>query len=296
MAWVSSSIPDQTGRVVVITGANSGIGLEAAKVLSRKGAHVVMACRNVDKGVAAQRAVGGSSEVRKLDLADLASVHAFADDLEGDVDVLVDNGGVMAPPLQRTVDGFESQLGTNVMGHAALTALLLPRVTDRVVWLSSAMHRFGHIDLADLNWEHRRYRRWPAYGQSKLADLMLAYELQRRLTLAGSSVRSVAAHPGYSSTNLQRNMGGRFTAPLQNLVARAGFLVQTAEAGAWPTLYAATTPDLVGGSYVGPSGPGEMTGAPHLVGSSDASHDAAVGRALFDQVEELAGVSFGLPA
>ncbi len=127
MGWVSSSIPDQSGRVVVITGANSGIGLEAAKALSRKGAHVVMACRNVDKGSAAQRAVGGSSEVRRLDLADLSSVHAFVDGLEGTVDVLVDNGGVMAPPLQRTVDGFESQLGTNVMGHAALTALLLPR-------------------------------------------------------------------------------------------------------------------------------------------------------------------------
>ena len=296
MGWVSSSIPDQSGRVVVITGANSGIGLEAAKALSRKGAHVVMACRNVDKGSAAQRAVGGSSEVRRLDLADLSSVHAFVDGLEGTVDVLVDNGGVMAPPLQRTVDGFESQLGTNVMGHAALTALLLPRVTDRIVWLSSMMHRFGHIDLADLNWEHRRYRRWPAYGQSKLAVLMLAYELQRRLTLAGSSVRSVAAHPGYSSTNLQRNVGGRLTSPLQNLAARTGFFVQTAEAGARPTLYAATRPDLVGGSYVGPSGPGEMTGAPHLVSSSDASHDAAVGRALFDQVEELAGVSFGLPA
>lgn len=296
MVWVTGSIPDQTGRVVVITGANSGIGLEAAKVLCREGAHVILACRSVEKGETAQRVVGGSSEVRRLDLADLASVHAFADGLDGSVDVLVDNGGVMAPPLQRTVDGFESQLGTNVMGHVALTALLLPRLTDRVVWLSSGMHRFGHIDLADLNWEHRRYRRWPAYGQSKLADLMLAYELQRRLTLAGSSVRSVAAHPGYSSTNLQRNMGGRLTSPLQNLVARTGFLVQTAEAGAWPTLYAATMPDLVGGSYVGPSGPGEMTGAPHLVGSSDASRDAAVGRSLFDQVEELAGVSFGLPA
>lgn len=296
MTWTTGAIPDQTGRVVVITGANSGIGLEAAKVLSAKGAHVIMACRNVDKGEAAQRQVGGSSEVRRLDLADLASVDAFAEGLEGGVDVLVDNGGVMAPPLQRTVDGFESQLGTNVMGHAALTARLLPRLTDRVVWLSSAMHQFGHIDLADLNWEHRRYRRWPAYGQSKLADLMLAFELQRRLTIAGSTVRSVAAHPGYSSTNLQRNMGGRLIAPLQNLVARAGLLIQTAEAGAWPTLYAATVPDLVGGSYVGPSGPGELTGPPRLVGSSEASRDTAVGRALFDQVEELVGVSFGLPA
>jgi len=200
----------------------------------------------------------------------------------------------MAPPLARTVDGFESQFGTNVVGHAALTALLLPRLTDRVVWLSSMMHRFGRIDLADLNWEHRRYSRWPAYGQSKLADLMLALELQRRLTAQGSPVRSVAAHPGYSSTNLQRNMGGRLVKPLQDLVARTGLFVQTAEAGAWPTLYAATAPDLPGGSYVGPSGPGEMTGPPHLVESSGASRDATVGRALFDRVEEMAGVSFGL--
>ncbi|MDQ2757607.1 MAG: oxidoreductase [Actinomycetota bacterium] len=295
--WTPSTVPDQSGRTVVITGANSGIGLEAAKVLSRNGARVVMACRNLDRAQAAQREVGGASEVAQLDLADLASVHAFADSLDGgngSVDVLIDNAGVMAPPLSRTVDGFESQLGTNVIGHAALTALLLPRVTDRVVWLSSQAHRMGSIDLADLNWEHRAYRRWPAYGQSKLADLMLAYELQRRLTLAGSSLRSVAAHPGYSSTNLQNNMGGSFVKPLQDLVAKAGIFIQTAEAGAWPTLMAATDPDLPGGSYVGPSGPLEMTGAPHTVGSSSASRDAAVQKALFDQVEERAGVSFGL--
>ncbi len=295
--WTPSTVPDQTGRTIVLTGANSGIGLEAAKVLSRKGARVVMACRDPDRAQAAQREVGGASEVAQLDLADLASVHAFASGLDGGtgpVDVLIDNAGVMAPPLSRTVDGFESQLGTNVIGHAALTALLLPRLTDRVVWLSSQAHRMGSIDLADLNWEHRAYRRWPAYGQSKLADLMLAYELQRRLTLAGSSVRSVAAHPGYSSTNLQKNMGASIVKPLQDLVARAGIFIQTAEAGAWPTLMAATDPDLPGGSYVGPSGPGEMTGAPHLVGSSGASRDAAVQKALFAQVEERAGVSFGL--
>ncbi len=295
--WSPTPVPDQSGRTIVITGANSGIGLEAAKVLSHKGARVVMACRNPGKAQAAQREVGGASEVAQLDLADLASVHAFADGLDGgtgSIDVLVDNAGVMAPPLSRTVNGFESQLGTNVIGHAALTALLLPRVTDRVVWLSSQAHRMGSIDLADLNWEHRAYRRWPAYGQSKLADLMLAYELQRRLTLAGSPVRSVAAHPGYSSTNLQKGMGGSFLKPLQDLVAKAGIFVQTAEAGAWPTLMAATDPDLPGGSYVGPSGPGEMTGGPRLVGSSAASRDAGVQQALFDQVEERSGVSFGL--
>ncbi len=242
--------------------------------------------------------MGGASEVRLLDLADLASVREFADGLAGDVDVLVLNAGVMAPPLSRTVDGFESQLGTNVVGHAALAARLLPQVTDRVVWLSSQAHRIGAIDLADLNWEHRRYRAWSAYGQSKLADLMLAYELQRRLTLAGSGVRSLAAHPGYSSTNLQRHAAGplsRVVGTVQDLVARTGVGIQSAEAGAWPTLMAATDPDLPGGTYVGPGGPGEMTGAPRVVGSSDASHDEAVQRALFDQVEELAGVTFGLP-
>jgi len=295
--WTPGTVPDQSGRTFVITGANSGIGLEAAKVLSGKGARVVMACRDPDKALSAQREVGGASEVAQLDLADLASVRTFAAGLDGgtgSVDVLIDNAGVMAPPLSRTADGFESQLGTNVIGHAALTALLLPRLTDRVVWLSSQAHRMGSIDLADLNWEHRAYRRWPAYGQSKLADLMLAYELQRRLTLAGSPVRSVAAHPGYSSTNLQKNMGASIIKPFQDLVARAGLFIQTAEAGAWPTLMTATDPDLPGGSYVGPSGPGEMTGAPHLVGSSGASRDAAVQKALFDQVEERAGVSFGL--
>ena len=292
--WSVEDVPDQTGRTILVTGANSGIGLEAAKVLSGKGARVLMACRNTGKGREAQREVGGASEVLRLDLADLASVEAFAGALVGEVDVLVNNAGVMGPPLSRTVDGFESQLGTNVIGHAALTARLLPQLTDRVVWLSSMMHRMGSIDLADLNWEHRRYHRWPAYGQSKLADLMLAYELQRRLGLAGSTVRSVAAHPGYSSTNLQRNLGGRLVKPLQDLVARAGIGIQSAAAGAWPTLLAATDPDLPGGSYVGPSGPGEMTGAPTLVGSSGASRDAPVMRALFDQVEELSGVSFGL--
>ncbi|GAA1898514.1 oxidoreductase [Lapillicoccus jejuensis] len=297
-SWSIDAVPDQTGRTVVVTGANSGIGLEASKVLSGRGARVVLACRDPRRGEVAREQVGGAAEVRALDLADLASVRDFADGLDGEVDVLVLNAGVMAPPLSRTVDGFESQLGTNVVGHAALTARLLPQVTDRVVWLSSMMHRFGSIDLADLNWEHRRYRRWSAYGQSKLADLMLAYELQRRLTLAGSSVRSVAAHPGYSSTNLQQHAAGpfaRLNKGLQDLVARTGIGIQSAEAGAWPTLMAATDPDLPGGSYVGPGGPAEMTGAPRVVGSTDASHDAAVQNALFDQVEELAGVTFGLP-
>ncbi|MDQ2781954.1 MAG: SDR family NAD(P)-dependent oxidoreductase, partial [Actinomycetota bacterium] len=207
MPWSSSETPDQSGRTFVITGSNSGIGLEAAKVLSRKGAHVVMACRNLEKAQQARAEVGGTAEVRHLDTASLESVHAFADGLDGEVDVLVNNAGIMAVPQARTTDGFESQLGTNFLGHFALTGLLLPRVTDRVVTLSSGAHRMGRINLEDPNWENRRYRRWSAYGQSKLADLMFAYELQRRLLLAGSSVRSIAAHPGYAATNLQASMG-----------------------------------------------------------------------------------------
>ena len=203
MVWRLADMPDQTGRVFVVTGANSGIGLEASKALARKGARVVMACRNLEKAEAARVEIGDGAEVRELDLGSLASVRAFASAWEGRIDVLVNNAGIMAVPFARTVDGFESHLGTNFLGPFALTGLLLPQVTDRVVTLSSGVHRMGRIDLADPSFERRRYQRWTAYGQSKLADLMFAYELQRRLLLAGSSLRSIAAHPGYAATNLQ---------------------------------------------------------------------------------------------
>lgn len=256
MSWSPSDIPDQTGRVHVVTGANSGIGLEAAKLLAAKGAHVVMGCRSRERGEAARAMVGGSAEVRELDLSDLSSVATFARDLDGSVDVLVNNAGVMAVPLSRTREGFESQLGTNFLGHFALTALLMPRISDRVVSLSSVMHRVGRINLTDPNFQRRRYNPWTAYGQSKLADLMFAYELQRRLLLAGSPVRSMAAHPGYSSTNLQSHLDRQWTRRAQDALARMSLFVQSAEAGAGPTLYAATAPDVPGGSYVGPPGRG----------------------------------------
>ncbi|MEO7235027.1 MAG: oxidoreductase [Lapillicoccus sp.] len=294
MGWSAADIPSQEGRVVVVTGANSGIGLEAAKVLSRKGAHVVMACRNLDKGERARTEVGGSAEVRHLDLASLASVREFAAAVEGRIDVLVNNAGVMAPPLARTQDGFESQFGSNFLGPFALTGLLLPQITDRVVTVSSVAHRSGSIDLRDPNWERRRYRRWAAYGQSKLADLMFAYELQRRLLLAGSTVRSMAAHPGYASTNLQRYLPGP-AASFQSVLERVN-LAQPAAAGALPTLYAATAPDLFGGAYVGPSGPFESAGLPTIVGSSKASRDLDVQRGLWDLGVRLTGVDPGLPA
>lgn len=292
MGWTLADMPDQTGRVFVITGANSGIGLEAAKTLSRKGAHIVMACRNLDKAERARVEVGGDAEVRHLDTASLQSVHEFASGLDGGIDVLVNNAGIMAVPMALSVDGFESQLATNFLGHFALTGLLLPQVADRVVTLSSAAHRMGRINLGDPNYEHRRYARWPAYGQSKLADLMFAYELQRRLLLAGSSVRSVAAHPGYAATNLQANLG-RVAVGAQNLLEKVG-VVQSAAGGAEPTLYAATAPDLPGGSFVGPSGPGEVAGPPRIVGSSPASRDLEVQRGLWDLAVRLTGVDPGL--
>jgi NAD(P)-dependent dehydrogenase (short-subunit alcohol dehydrogenase family) len=293
MVWRLSDMPDQSGRVFVITGATSGIGLEAAKALGRNGARVVMASRNLAKAEALRPEVGDAAEVRELDLGSLASVRAFAGAWEGPIDVLVNNAGIMAVPFGRTVDGFESQFGTNFLGHFALTGLLLPRVTDRVVTLSSGVHRMGRIDLRDPNFERRRYQRWIAYGQSKLADLMFAYELQRRLLLAGSTVRSIAAHPGYAATNLQANLG-RVALTTRGWMQRVG-LVQNAADGALPTLYAATAPDLPGGSYVGPSGPFEQTGPPRIVGSSAASRDLDSQYALWELAIRLTGVDPGLP-
>jgi NAD(P)-dependent dehydrogenase (short-subunit alcohol dehydrogenase family) len=288
--WTADDVPDQTGRTIVVTGANSGLGAAAAEVLARRGATVVLACRNTAKGEAAAARMTGAVTVRKLDLADLASVREFAAATPR-LDVLVNNAGVMAVPLQRTADGFEMQLGTNFLGHFALTGLLLPRITDRVVTVSSPAHRPGRIDLADLNWETRRYRPWLAYCQSKLADLMFAYELDRRLRARGSAVRSVAAHPGYAATGLQAHTGSRFMDGLMAVGNR--LFAQSAAAGALPTLYAATMPDVVGGEYFGPSGPGEMRGYPRRVGSSKASRDGTVASRLWERATELTGVDFG---
>jgi NAD(P)-dependent dehydrogenase (short-subunit alcohol dehydrogenase family) len=231
----------------------------------------------------------GSTEVRELDLSDLASIHAFADGWDGDVDVLVNNAGVMATPETRTKDGFELQIGTNHLGHFALTNLLLPRIRDRVVTISSGAHRMGKIRLHDLNWEEGDYQRWPAYGQSKLANLLFTMELQRRLTEVDSDVRAVAAHPGWAATNLQQHTGSW----LQNTIMQIGnkVIAQSDSAGALPTLYAATE-DIVGGSYVGPNGFREGRGHPTLVGRSAAASDAGTAEKLWTLSEELTGVSF----
>jgi NAD(P)-dependent dehydrogenase (short-subunit alcohol dehydrogenase family) len=291
--WSTTDIPDQTGRSVIVTGANSGIGRAAAGALSRAGARVVLAVRDVEKGKAAAAAMPGETEVRRLDLASLASIREFAAGWEGDLDLLINNAGVMVPPFTRTEDGFELQFGTNHLGHFALTNLLLGHVTGRVVTVSSTGHRMGRIDFDDLNWERRPYKAWRAYGQSKLANLLFTAELQRRLTAAGSSVLATAAHPGYASTNLQFHSGRR----VLDIVSVVGnrVLAQDEDGGALPTLYAATAA-IPGDSFAGPGGFMEQRGAPKLVGRTDAAKDAGVARRLWAVSEELTGASFPLGA
>ncbi|WP_129839976.1 oxidoreductase [Streptomyces sp. RFCAC02] len=286
----ASDIPAMTGRTVVVTGANSGIGRIAARELAARGARVVLAVRSPEKGRAAAASMTGDVEVRRLDLADLASVRAFAEDFTDPFDILINNAGIMTPPLFRTADGFESQFGTNHLGHFALTNLLLPRVRQRVVTLSSTGHRTGAIDFDDLNWERKRYRAMPAYAQSKLANLLFTSELQRRLTEAGSPVIATAAHPGLAATNLLKTDKRR---PVRDFARRtaAGLLAQSDEAGALPTLYAAVA-DIPGDSYVGPDGFLEGRGAPELVGRSARAKDTGVARRLWDVSEELTGVTF----
>ncbi|MGW3986992.1 oxidoreductase [Streptomyces sp. NPDC004830] len=286
-------LPDLSGRTAVVTGANSGIGLTTADALARAGAHVVLAVRDTDRGRAAAASVRGSTEVRRLDLADLASVRAFAESWRDPLHLLVNNAGVMMLPRQRTRDGFEMQFGTNHLGHFALTNLLLPHITGRVVTVSSGAHRWGRarIDFDDLDLASR-YTPQRAYARSKLANLLFTLELQRRLTASGSAVRALAAHPGYASTNLQQGTANPVVRGLLRLGNR--FLAQDDRAGALPTLYAATQ-DLPGASYVGPDGLGEMRGAPTLVGRSRAAGDPAAARRLWTVSEELTGARYPLP-
>jgi NAD(P)-dependent dehydrogenase (short-subunit alcohol dehydrogenase family) len=286
--WTAADLPSFAGRTVIVTGANSGLGLVTARELARVGAHVVLAVRDTAKGEGAAAGIAGSVEVRKLDLQDLNSVHEFADGVT-EVDVLINNAGIMGVPYAVTKDGFESQIGTNHLGHFALTNLLLPKVTDRVVTVSSTFHRMGRINLADLNWKRRRYSAWPAYGQSKLANLLFTSELQHRLDKLGSSKRAIAAHPGYSATNLQGHADGRFS---QAFMAVGGRLVATdADFGARQTLFAATQ-DLPGNTYIGPRF--GMRGRTQPVGRSVLARQSGTGEALWDLSEELTGAKFPL--
>jgi NAD(P)-dependent dehydrogenase (short-subunit alcohol dehydrogenase family) len=306
--WSTADIPDQRGRRMVVTGANSGIGLATARGLARAGASVTLACRDLGRGAAALASIraevpDADVALGRLDLADLASVRAFAETQQAPLDVLINNAGVMATPPRRTVDGLELQLATNHLGHFALTALLLDRLLAsageaRVVVLASVAHRFARIDFDDLQRE-RAYHSWSVYAQSKLANLLFAYELQRRIDAAhaSASLVCVAAHPGYAATALTTS-GAQLDGP--NVVARFIGLVdpiigQPAAKGALPTLYAATVPELAGGSYVGPGGPLELWGSPRLVDSSAGSKDPDTARRLWEASEALTGVEFAFP-
>jgi NAD(P)-dependent dehydrogenase (short-subunit alcohol dehydrogenase family) len=276
---------------VIVTGANSGIGRAAASVFADSGARVVLAVRNAEKGRVASQGMPGETEVRSLDLASLESVREFAAGWEGEIDLLVNNAGVMVPPLTRTADGFELQFGTNHLGHFALTNLLLEHVTGRVVSVASGAHKFGTIDFDDLNWERKPYKRWRAYSQSKLANLLFTSELQRRLDAAGSEVIATAAHPGYAATNLQSHSASRGMDLVMGLGNRV--FAQSLEDGALPTLYAALA-EIPGNSYAGPEGFTEMRGPAKLVGRSKAAKDEAVARRLWEVSEQLTGARFPL--
>ncbi|MEA2366218.1 MAG: hypothetical protein QOI32_1730 [Thermoleophilaceae bacterium] len=288
--WDAEDIPDQSGRTAIVTGANSGLGLVTARELAKRGVHVVLGCRNMEKGRAACAQVEGG-ELMELDLASLASVRSFAESFKNThdgLDLLINNAGVMAPPRRLTADGFELQFGTNHLGHFALTTALLDQMEGRedarVVTLSSTAHKMGRINFDNLNGE-RRYFRWNAYGQSKLANLLFALELDRRLRASKSTVKSLAAHPGYASTNLQSA-----AAPLvDRLVMKVGnaVIAQSDEMGALPQLYAATEPGVEGGIYVGPDGPGEQRGHPTVVQPNGRARDPESARRLWQVSEEL---------
>jgi NAD(P)-dependent dehydrogenase (short-subunit alcohol dehydrogenase family) len=293
--WTERDIPDQTGRVAIVTGANTGIGYETARALARKGADVTLACRSREKGEAAASRIGaGHPKVRAvfqaLDLADLESVRLFADDFRKThdrLDLLVNNAGVMVPPESRTKQGFELQLGVNHLGHFALTRGLLDLLKAtpgaRVVSVSSMAHRMGRMDFDDLHFTRRGYDAWAAYGQSKLANLLFTFELQRRLEAEGVDVIAAAAHPGWTGTDLQRHSWyARLLNPL---------LGMSPAQGALPTLRAATDPDVRGGDYYGPHGFQEMRGHPVRVGTTEAAKSVEDAARLWELSEELTGAS-----
>ena len=297
--WTAADIPDQHGRVAVVTGANSGLGLVTARELARAGARVVLAARSTGRGDAAAASIvaavpGATVEPAVLDLADLESVRVFAASAPARVDLLINNAGIMAAPRRLTKDGFESQFGTNHLGHFALTGLLLPALlrapAPRVVTVSSHLHRRGTMRFDDLQGE-RKYDRWGAYGQSKLANLMFCFELQRRATEADVPLLSLAAHPGYANTNLQIAATDRFYEKAVGWVGNR-LIAQSADMGALPTLYAATVPDLPGGTYAGPGGRTEQRGYPKVVSAAGKAYDEQAWRRLWEVSETLTGVHY----
>ena len=304
--WTTDEMPDLTGRVIIVTGANSGIGYEAAKEFARKGAHTVLACRDMDKAQAALAQIReeipeARAEILLLDLANLASARHFAAASKAKhdrLDVLVNNAGLGGMPYTTTEDGFEMTIGTNHLGHFALTGLLLDRLLEtpgsRVVTVSSAGHVMARMDIDNLNYnDGQGYSMISAYGRSKLANLLFTYELQRRLEALGADTLAVAAHPGNARSNLMRNYVDRwYVKPLLPLVHRTQ---QSSAMGALPTLRAAVDPRVLGGQYYGPDGWLGLRGHPVVVRSSKASHNRADARKLWEVSEELTGVAFGLP-
>jgi NAD(P)-dependent dehydrogenase (short-subunit alcohol dehydrogenase family) len=290
--WTAAQLPDLSGQTVVVTGASSGIGAVTAGELSRAGAKVVLGVRDVAKGEAAAARMAGETDVRRLDLTDLASVREFAGGWAGHLDILINNAGIMMVPAGRTADGFELQIGTNHLGHFALTNLLLPQITGRIVTVTSDLHKIGKIKVEDLNWENRTYKPLGAYCQSKLANVLFTLELQRRLTSSGSVVRAVAAHPGVAETNLISHVGG-FQGAVSKLFL--GPITQDGEHGALPTLYAATQ-DIPGGSYVGPDGLIHTKGYPEVSKPSRLSRNADLARRLWDASASLTHTDFAVPS
>lgn len=286
--WTAADLPSFAGRTVIVTGANSGLGAVTARELGRNGAKIVMAVRNTEKGAAAAHQMGGHVEVRQLDLQDLSSVRRFADGVDK-ADILINNAGIMASPYSLTVDGFESQIGTNHLGHFALTNLLLPKLSDRIVTVSSMAHWLGRINFDDLNWKTRRYSPWRAYSQSKLANLLFTSELQRRLDTVGSPLRALAAHPGYSHTNLQGASGRKLGDAIMSVATRV--VATDADFGARQTLYAVSL-DLPGDTYVGPRF--GYVGPTQPVGRSRTAQSATTAATLWEMSEQLTGTKFPL--
>jgi NAD(P)-dependent dehydrogenase (short-subunit alcohol dehydrogenase family) len=305
--WTADDVPDQTGRTILITGANSGLGLRSAEALAAKGARVLLACRNADRGAAALEAVkaeatASAPELRTLDLQSLASVRRCAQELDDgleSLDVLMNNAGIMAVPKAVTEDGFESQLGTNHLGHFALTGLLLPTLLrssePRVVTVSSNAHRFGRMHFDDLFFERRRYSRWRAYGQSKLANLLFTSELQRQAVEHRTALTAVAAHPGYAATNLTSGPAAGIPFARQVLSAADRVIGQPDHLGALPQLYAATMPDVLADDYWGPDAFREQRGHPTRVGRTRQAQDTDAAERLWRRSEELTGVTYPWP-
>lgn len=280
--WTSADMPEMNGMTVVVTGGSSGIGFVAAREMAAAGAHVTLGVRNVAKGRLAAKEMRGSIDVRELDVSDLSSIRAFVDAWTGPLDILVNNAGVMDIPLRRTSDGLDTQTATNSFGPFLLTNLLLPKISDRIVWVTSQLHRMGHLHADDLNWESRPYKSMDAYNDSKLQVVLFSLELQRRLEAASSTVRSVLAHPGIATTSLAAHSGA-------NNINRFSFLLNDPAHGALPTLFAATQ-NVFGNAYIGPNGLGSIKGYPKVRKPGKAGLDSQSAAQLWTAVSQRVGV------